>query len=347
MPEVDIRSLVAADQASLVCLWKDVFADDPPWNEPSEMIKRKLTVQPELLLVAVVGSKLVGAVMGGFDGVRGWIHHLAVHPEYRRQGIARLLIQAAESGLVKLGCPKVNLQVRATNTSVIAFYQALGYDLEERASLGKRLATRKAAAATSGDAMNTVDFAANELSTTREFAAEIGAAAQKSVGEFFSPESNPVRLTLIGTSLLALLLKYGAISVGKIEVSTPMNKFELQAGPQFTLALAAVLVFLLVLYLQRYFIDRYTWVSGKEVGDLAVMALDLKLRSWEAAHIAKSADPTDSEIERDLRAAHLKTRHELCLARTKHAKLAMNLRKYLEIPFPVLLGLAAVYALIR
>ncbi len=139
MPTVDIRPFTADDHASLVSLWKEVFADDPPWNEPSEIIKRKLTVQPELLLVAVASTKLVGAVMGGFDGVRGWVHHLAVHPEYRRNGTARLLMRAVENGLKNLGCPKVNLQVRSTNASVIAFYKAIGYDLEERASLGKRL----------------------------------------------------------------------------------------------------------------------------------------------------------------------------------------------------------------
>ena len=139
MPTVDIRPFTADDRASLVSLWKEVFADDPPWNEPSEMINRKLTVQPELLLVAVAGEKLVGAVMGGFDGVRGWVYHLAVHAEYRRNGTARLLMHAVENGLKNLGCPKVNLQVRSTNASVIAFYKAIGYDLEERASLGKRL----------------------------------------------------------------------------------------------------------------------------------------------------------------------------------------------------------------
>ena len=103
------------------------------------MIRRKLTVQPQLFLVARLNGQVVGTVMAGFDGVRGWIHHLAVHGSYRRQGIASSLMRAAEKGLEALGCPKVNLQVRATNSAVIAFYQSLGYELEERASLGKRL----------------------------------------------------------------------------------------------------------------------------------------------------------------------------------------------------------------
>ncbi len=134
-----IRPFEPQDHAEVVSLWKDIFPDDPPWNEPTAVIRRKLTVQPELFLVGYADGRLVATVLAGFDGVRGWIHHLAVHPSRRRRGIARALMIAAEEGLVKLGCPKVNLQVRATNTAVISFYRALGYSIEERASLGKRL----------------------------------------------------------------------------------------------------------------------------------------------------------------------------------------------------------------
>jgi ribosomal protein S18 acetylase RimI-like enzyme len=136
---IEVRPYETKDQAGVVALWSDVFRDDPPWNEPASMIRRKLTVQPELFLVAVVDDQVVGTVMAGFDGVRGWIHHLAVQGPHRRQGIATLLMSAAERGLEAAGCPKVNLQVRATNTEVIAFYRSLGYELEERASLSKRL----------------------------------------------------------------------------------------------------------------------------------------------------------------------------------------------------------------
>ena len=136
---IEIRPYDSKDHAQVVALWSKVFKDDPPWNEPASMIRRKLTVQPELFLVAVVDDQVVGTVMAGFDGVRGWIHHLAVRGSHRRQGIASSLMRAAEKGLEIAGCPKVNLQVRATNSKVIAFYRSLGYELEERASLGKRL----------------------------------------------------------------------------------------------------------------------------------------------------------------------------------------------------------------
>lgn len=136
---VEIRPYESRDHEQVVALWMDVFSDDPPWNEPASMIRRKLTVQPELFFVAHINDRIIGTVMAGFDGVRGWIHHLAVHGSYRRQGIASLLMKAAERGLEAAGCPKVNLQVRATNSAVIGFYRSLGYELEERASLGKRL----------------------------------------------------------------------------------------------------------------------------------------------------------------------------------------------------------------
>ncbi|HEX2671484.1 MAG TPA: GNAT family N-acetyltransferase, partial [Polyangiaceae bacterium] len=90
--------------------------------------------------VATADSTLVGAVMAGFDGVRGWLYHLAVLSAWRRRGIATRLVRHAEASLTALGCPKVNLQVRATNSQVIAFYQSLGYLVEERVSMGRRLA---------------------------------------------------------------------------------------------------------------------------------------------------------------------------------------------------------------
>lgn len=139
-----IRPFDSADRAALEALWARVFPDDPPRNAPAQAIDRKLRVQPELLLVACVsngrgGETLVGAVMAGWDGVRGWIYHLAVTPEERRQGIATRLVREAEARLRALGCPKVNLQVRASNAGVVAFYRRLGYAVEERISLGRVL----------------------------------------------------------------------------------------------------------------------------------------------------------------------------------------------------------------
>lgn len=103
------------------------------------MIDRKLRVQPELFLVAVMDDEVVGTVMAGFDGVRGWLHRLAVRSSARRRGLGTLLVRSAEAALESMGCPKVNLQVRASNGSVVAFYKSVGYSVEENLSLGRRL----------------------------------------------------------------------------------------------------------------------------------------------------------------------------------------------------------------
>jgi ribosomal protein S18 acetylase RimI-like enzyme len=136
---LSVRPFQSVDRQALEQLWARVFPDDPPANAPALMIERKLNVQPDLLLVGTVDEAVVGAVMAGFDGVRGWLYHLAVAPEWRRRGFATQLVRAAESALRALGCPKVNLQVRTTNGDVVAFYRALGYDTEQRLSMGRRL----------------------------------------------------------------------------------------------------------------------------------------------------------------------------------------------------------------
>ena len=123
-------------------LWEEAFPNDPPRNRAEIAIPAKLAVQPELLLVALDGGAVVGTVMAGYDGHRGWLYSLAVRRSHRRAGIGTLLVRDAERRLAQLGCTKVNLQVRAENVSVTAFYRALGYEVEERVSLGKRLAAQ-------------------------------------------------------------------------------------------------------------------------------------------------------------------------------------------------------------
>lgn len=134
-----VRPFLEKDQPSVVALWSEAFADDAPRNEPRAVIGRKLRTQRELFLVAEFEDDIVGTVIAGFDGYRGWVYHLAVHPGFRRRGFGRELMREAEERLKALGCPKLNLQVRSSNAEVIAFYERLGYAIEDRASLGKTL----------------------------------------------------------------------------------------------------------------------------------------------------------------------------------------------------------------
>jgi ribosomal protein S18 acetylase RimI-like enzyme len=139
LSDVSIRPYEAQDEAAVVEIWRTCFPDDPPWNEPRDVIRRKMTVQPELLLVALVDGQVVGTVLAGFDGFRGWVNKVATHPSHQRKGIASRLMRAAERALADMGCPKLNLQVRADNAAVVQFYENAGYTIEDRVSMGKRL----------------------------------------------------------------------------------------------------------------------------------------------------------------------------------------------------------------
>ena len=136
-PTLAIRSYQESDEDGVVAVWRLAFPGDPQRNEPRAVIRRKLGVGRELFLVAVAGDRVVGTVVGGWDGFRGWMNHLAVHPRHRRQGVGRRLVAALEAALKALGCPKLNLQVRAGNEVVVGFYERLGYAVEERVSMGK------------------------------------------------------------------------------------------------------------------------------------------------------------------------------------------------------------------
>jgi len=110
-----------------------------PWNDPHKDIARKLRVNREWFLVGEKDGRVVGCVMAGYEGHRGWINYLAVEPGLRRGGLGRALMAEAEQLLRAAGCPKINLQVRTANAEVVAFYRRLGFAVDDVVSLGKRL----------------------------------------------------------------------------------------------------------------------------------------------------------------------------------------------------------------
>jgi ribosomal protein S18 acetylase RimI-like enzyme len=136
---VDIRAFQESDEEQVTALWTAVFGYAAPHNQPAAVIRCKRAVQRDLFFVALLDGKLVGTVMGGYDGHRGWVYCLAVAPEARHRGIGTALVDHVETTLRARGCPKINLQVLASNTATVAFYEKLGYSVEERVSLGKVL----------------------------------------------------------------------------------------------------------------------------------------------------------------------------------------------------------------
>ena len=135
---IEVRAYKISDEKQVVQLWTDcglVVA----WNNPNRDIQRKLDVQPELFLVGRLAGKIVATVMAGYEGHRGWINYLAVHPDYQRSGIGKQMMDEAEIRLKAAGCPKINLQVRRSNVNVIEFYRKIGFKDDDVVSFGKRL----------------------------------------------------------------------------------------------------------------------------------------------------------------------------------------------------------------
>ncbi|SJN09588.1 putative acetyltransferase [Leucobacter sp. 7(1)] len=133
-----IREYSPADERAVIALWH-ARGLTRPWNDPREDVARAHRAFPELLLVAEDGGEVVGTVLGGDDGHRGWIYYLASAAERSGEGIGRALIAEVEHRLRKRGCPKVQLMVRAENHGVTAYYEALGYADASVTVLGKRL----------------------------------------------------------------------------------------------------------------------------------------------------------------------------------------------------------------
>jgi|SRR5579872_3632704 len=138
LPVVKVRPFTLRDQKAVVKLWNDCGLVVPV-NDPIKDIRRKLKVQSKLFLVAVQEGRVVGTVMGGYGGHRGSINYLAVEPKLQKSGIGRLLMDKIEVLLRKMGCPKINLQVRESNLGVAAFYERIGYSRDKVVNYGKRL----------------------------------------------------------------------------------------------------------------------------------------------------------------------------------------------------------------
>jgi len=133
-----VRPYRTVDEESLVSLWQ-VCELTVPWNNPHKDIARKLQVQPELFLVGILDSRLIATVMGGYDGHRGWINYLAVHPDFQGNGYGQGIMNSVETALREMGCPKINLQIRTGNDKIGSFYQKLGFTNDQVVSMGKRL----------------------------------------------------------------------------------------------------------------------------------------------------------------------------------------------------------------
>lgn len=132
-----IQSFTLEQYEEVVSLWQrsglKLSRSDTP-----EGIRRKLKRDKELFLIAQADDdKIVGAVMGSYDGRRGWINHLAVAPDCQGQDLGTRLMQELEERLAALGCDKINLLIEPQNSRVQAFYDKLGFAADELIFLEK------------------------------------------------------------------------------------------------------------------------------------------------------------------------------------------------------------------
>jgi len=123
----------------VVSLWEAVFGYEADHNVPQLVIDKKLDFGDGLFFVALDDQAVIGTVMAGYDGHRGWIYSIAVSPQYRKQGIGSALLDFAERELAQIGCMKINLQIMEGNEAVERFYLANGYRTEKRISMGKQV----------------------------------------------------------------------------------------------------------------------------------------------------------------------------------------------------------------
>jgi ribosomal protein S18 acetylase RimI-like enzyme len=133
-----ITPLGTADIPDLVALW-EACGLTRPWNDPDRDARLAITGPSSAILGLRDPQELIGSVMVGFDGHRGWVYYLAVAPDRRREGLGRRLMEAAEAWLRERGAPKLQLMVRTGNAEALGFYQALGLEPQEVVTLGRFL----------------------------------------------------------------------------------------------------------------------------------------------------------------------------------------------------------------
>lgn len=139
MTRIDLYSN-EAHRTQVALLWQEVFGHATGHNDACVAIDKKVEIDDGLFFVASRDGIVAGTTLAGYDGHRGWLYSVAVHPLHRKLGVGSALVSHAEEALTRRGCMKINLQIVGGNESVTAFYEALGFTTEPRVSMGKRIA---------------------------------------------------------------------------------------------------------------------------------------------------------------------------------------------------------------
>ncbi|MBS7542197.1 GNAT family acetyltransferase [Ancylobacter oerskovii] len=134
---ITVGSARADDEAEAVALWH-ACGLTVAYNDPATDFRfARAGAASDVLVARADDGALVGSVMVGHDGHRGWLYYVAAAPSRQGEGIGRLLVEAGERWLRERGVVKVQLLVRETNTPVIAFYEHLGFEVAPRTVMSK------------------------------------------------------------------------------------------------------------------------------------------------------------------------------------------------------------------
>lgn len=133
-----LRPASADDFDAVIALWR-ICDLTRPWNDPVQDFTLAVENSASDILLRHEEDQLTASVMVGFDGHRGWVYYLAVHPAHRRLGLGQRMMVEAETWLRARNAPKIQLMVRSDNADVIAFYKSIGLESQPVETLGKRL----------------------------------------------------------------------------------------------------------------------------------------------------------------------------------------------------------------
>lgn len=136
---LQIRQADPEDEAAVVALWM-ACGLVAPHNDPGADFRfARGGAASDVLVGLDEAGGIVGSVMVGHDGHRGWLYYVATAPEARGRGVGRAMVEAGEAWLRQHNVPKVHLMVRETNTAVVSFYDRLGYEYMPRVLMSKWL----------------------------------------------------------------------------------------------------------------------------------------------------------------------------------------------------------------
>ena len=135
---INIKTATIKNTQSIIEIWEEVKLVRS-WNNPNDDIENALSTLTSTILLLCSENQIIGTVMVGYDGHRGWIYYLAVRTELQKQGYGKKMVQEAENWLRAKNVPKVNLMIRNTNEQVKGFYQAIGYKDDEVITMAKWL----------------------------------------------------------------------------------------------------------------------------------------------------------------------------------------------------------------